>query len=120
MMKLPCALLATIAAVCVAAPAVAALGGDATSVESDRARMKGELRVTPGVDYDVHDIQTPSGTVIHEYVSAQGKVFAVWSCDERRHRWLSGRDARRRPGARHPSCSARPVPSPGGRPVASK
>src|SRR3974377_2420352 len=76
-MKLPCALLATIAAVCVAAPAVAALGGDATSVESDRARMKGELRVTPGVDYDVHDIQTPSGTVIHEYVSAQGKVFAV-------------------------------------------
>jgi hypothetical protein len=77
MMKLPCALLATIAAVCVSAPALAALGGDATSVESDRARMKGALRVAPGVDYDVHEIQTPSGTVIHEYVSAQGKVFAV-------------------------------------------
>ena len=77
MMKLCCALVGTLAAVCVSAPALAALGGDATSVEADRANMKGALRVTPGVDYDIHEIQTPAGAVIHEYVSAQGKVFAV-------------------------------------------
>jgi Protein of unknown function (DUF2844) len=77
MMKLSCALLGTLAAVCVSAPALAGLGGDAASVEADRASMQGALRVTPGVDYDVHEIQTPAGTVIHEYVSAQGQVFAV-------------------------------------------
>ncbi len=77
MMKLPRALLGIFAACCVAAPALAALGGDASSVESDRANMKGALRVTAGVDYSVHEIQAPSGMVIHEYVSAEGKVFAV-------------------------------------------
>ena len=77
MMKLSCALLGTLAAVSVSAPALAGLGGDATSVEADRANMKAAVRVTPFVDYDVHEIQTPAGTVIHEYVSAQGKVFAV-------------------------------------------
>ena len=77
MMKLPRAVLVTLTAVCISAPALAALGGDATTVESDRASMKAALRVTPGVDYDVHEIQTAGGTVIHEYVSAQGKVFAV-------------------------------------------
>ena len=77
MMKLPCALLASIAAVCVAAPARAALGGDVSSVESDRASMKGALRVTPAVEYSVHEIQTSAGLVIREYVSPQGQVFAV-------------------------------------------
>jgi hypothetical protein len=59
------------------APALAALGGDATSVEADRVSVKGALRVTPVADYAVHEIQTPSGLVIHEYLSASGKVFAV-------------------------------------------
>jgi hypothetical protein len=77
MMKLSCALLGTLAAVCVSAPALAGLGGDVTSVEADRASMKAALRVTPFVDYEVHEIQTPAGGVIHEYVSSQGKVFAV-------------------------------------------
>jgi len=58
-------------------PALAALGGDATSVEADRARVNGVLHVTPIADYAVHEIQTPSGLVIHEYLSASGKVFAV-------------------------------------------
>ena len=77
MVKLFCALLGTLAAACVSAPALAGLGGDASSVEADRASMKGVVRTTPFVDYDIHEIQTPTGTVIHEYVSAQGKVFAV-------------------------------------------
>ena len=77
MVKLSCALLGTLAAVCVSAPALAGLGEEASSVEADRASMQAALRVTPGVDYELHEIQTPAGTVIHEYVSAQGKVFAV-------------------------------------------
>ena len=59
----------------------AALGADVTSVENDRQRMKAELRVTtaPG-GYTVHEIQTPATTVVREYVSPSGRVFAVaWS-----------------------------------------
>src|ERR1700746_4202778 len=59
------------------APALAALGGDTASVQADRASMKGPLRVTPGIDYSVHEIQTSAGIVIREYASAQGQVFAV-------------------------------------------
>ena len=58
------------------APALAALGGDATSVEADRVRVAGVLNMTPVADYAVHEIRTPSGLVIHEYLAA-GKVFAV-------------------------------------------
>ena len=77
MRKLSHALLGALAAACVSAPALAVLGSDAPSVEADRASLKGATRVTPGVDYSVHEIQTPTGMVINEYVSAQGKVFAV-------------------------------------------
>ncbi len=76
MMKLPCALL-LMSAACVSAPALAALGGDASSVESDRASLKGVLSITPMVEYDLHEIRTASGVIIHEYVSPQGQVFAV-------------------------------------------
>jgi Protein of unknown function (DUF2844) len=59
-------------------PALAGLGGDATTVEADRASMKGQVRVTTAAaGYTVHEIQTPNGTVVHEYVSPAGKVFAV-------------------------------------------
>ena len=82
MMKLLCAPLCALAVVCISAPTFAALGGDASSVEADRASMKGALRVTPTVDYSLHEIQTSAGVVIHEYVSADGKVFAVsWRGD---------------------------------------
>ena len=77
MMKFVRAALCTLATVCLSAPALAALGGDTSSVEADRATMKGAVNVTPGVDYSVHEIQTPGGGVIREYVSAQDKVFAV-------------------------------------------
>ena len=77
MMKFPHTLLGTVAALCISAPALAALGGDAASVDADRVNMKATVRITPFVDYEIHAIQTPAGTVIHEYVSSQGKVFAV-------------------------------------------
>jgi Protein of unknown function (DUF2844) len=59
-------------------PALAALGGDVTSVEADRAHLKAtSLEVKPAEAYQVHPIQAPGGTVISEYVSSTGRVFAV-------------------------------------------
>jgi hypothetical protein len=66
-----------VAAVTVAAPAFAALGGDATSVQADLARMKGALRMTSTAVFTVHEITTESGVVVREYVSPGDKVFAV-------------------------------------------
>ena len=61
-------------------PAFAALGGDAASVDTDAAKMKGQARATAVGGYTVKEITLPSGTLVREYVSAEGKVFAVtWS-----------------------------------------
>jgi Protein of unknown function (DUF2844) len=72
-------LLASIALVMLALPfsASATLGESSTSTEVDRASMKATLRMLPAVKYTVHEIQTPSGTAVREYVSSAGTVFAV-------------------------------------------
>lgn len=59
-----------------ATPVSAALGGDTASVDADRARVKGALRVNSTSAYTVHEIES-NGTVVREYVAATGKVFAV-------------------------------------------
>ena len=61
----------------VAMPAFAALGEDAASIENDRVQMKGQSRLTSVAGYSVQEIQLPSGTIVREYVSPGGKVFAV-------------------------------------------
>jgi hypothetical protein len=66
-----------VVAATLAAPAFAALGGDATSVQADLVRMKGALRITSSAAFTVHEITTANGTVVREYVSAGDKVFAV-------------------------------------------
>jgi hypothetical protein len=58
-------------------PASASLGGRASSVESDRAQMNASHQVTQHDTYEVHEIEAPGGTVVDEYVSAAGTVFAV-------------------------------------------
>jgi hypothetical protein len=58
-------------------PAFGELGGDATSVQVDQARMKGTLRSLQKEAYAVHEITTSAGTLVREYVSPAGKVFAV-------------------------------------------
>jgi hypothetical protein len=58
-------------------PALAALGGDVTSVHQDQAQMKGTLKTSRAAAYTVHEIKDPSGTVVKEYVSPAGKVFAI-------------------------------------------
>jgi hypothetical protein len=60
-----------------ATPVFASLGGDATSVQADLARVKGSLRTTATTSYTVHEISTSFGTVVREYLSPSGKVFAV-------------------------------------------
>jgi len=56
----------------------AELGGDATTIEADRAHMNAVRRALPSAQqYTVHEIQTSAGTVVREYLSAGGKVFAV-------------------------------------------
>ena len=74
------ALLAGIALVTFGLPicALATLGESSTSTETDRVSMKAPvLRVLPAAKYTVHEIQTPSGIMVREYVSSAGAVFAV-------------------------------------------
>ncbi|MGA8539703.1 MAG: DUF2844 domain-containing protein [Terriglobales bacterium] len=59
-------------------PASAGLGDDASSVQADQLHMQGTLRTTQAQAYSVHEIQSPTGVVVREYVSpTTGKVFAV-------------------------------------------
>jgi hypothetical protein len=62
---------------CLSVPALAALGGDARSVEVDRAQLKGEVSVSTGAGFTVHEITLPTRTVIREYLSPAGTIFAV-------------------------------------------
>jgi hypothetical protein len=56
--------------------ALAVLGDNAASVLADQARMKGTLRSVDNRTNVMHEITTP-GTVVREYVSPAGAVFAV-------------------------------------------
>jgi hypothetical protein len=58
-------------------PASASLGGNVSSVESDRAQMNASVQVMQHDSYAIHEIQIPGGTVVDEYVSSEGNVFAV-------------------------------------------
>lgn len=58
-------------------PAFAALGGDLSSVQADQAHMKASLKTTTGQAYTVHEIKSAMGTIVREFVSADGRVFAV-------------------------------------------
>ena len=79
--KLTRTLLCALVMACSCVPALAALGGDVTSVEADRARLKGALYMrTPGA-YTIHEIQL-TGLLVREFVSPAGTVFGVtWQGD---------------------------------------
>jgi hypothetical protein len=60
------------------ATVLAALGGDAASVDADRVRMQGALmRIVRSDTYALHEMRSASGTMVREYVSTSGTVFAV-------------------------------------------
>jgi len=58
-------------------PAPAALGGKAASVQADQLHMNGTLRTAAVGQYTQYEIQLPSGTLVREYVSSAGVVFAI-------------------------------------------
>jgi Protein of unknown function (DUF2844) len=60
-----------------AAPVQASLGGNVASVESDRAQMNASIQVAQHDSFELHEMQASGGTVVDEYVSSDGKVFAV-------------------------------------------
>ncbi len=58
-------------------PGWASLGDTVQTIQSDQAHMKASLRSTQVDGYAVHELQSQSGTVVREYVSPAGQVFAV-------------------------------------------
>ena len=58
-------------------PAAATLGEDASSVSADQAQLQATLEIAAAAKFAVHRLQLPSGTVVKEYVSPAGMVFAV-------------------------------------------
>lgn len=61
-------------------PARAGLGQREASVQTDRLSLKGQLRARSAAGYTVQEITAATGTVVREYVSPAGVVFAVgWS-----------------------------------------
>jgi len=57
------------------------LGGDSSGIETDRMVMKAAHAVqktaSPAGSYTVHEITLPSGTLVRQYASPAGLVFAV-------------------------------------------
>src|SRR5947207_7700230 len=65
---------------CLALPtsAFASLGGTVSSVETDRVQMQSALvRIQRAGSYSVHELQSPTGTIIREYYGASGIVFGI-------------------------------------------
>jgi hypothetical protein len=63
--------------IALAFPAWASLGDNVTTVQADKARMKGTLRSVATEKYVKHEIQTPTGQTVREFVSPDGNVFGV-------------------------------------------
>lgn len=61
-------------------PARAGLGQAVESVQADGVSLKGQVRARSETGYSVEEITTATGTVVREFVSPSGMVFAVsWS-----------------------------------------
>lgn len=62
----------------ISVPASASLGGDLSSVQTDQVRMRGAvMQVANRNAYTVHEMRAESGTIVREFVSQTGTVFAV-------------------------------------------
>ena len=55
----------------------AGLGDTTASVSSDSHLLNASLRVASHGSYTVHEMQTPTGTIVREFVAPSGTVFAV-------------------------------------------
>jgi hypothetical protein len=70
-------LLVSLALLAAASPVLAELGGSADTVEADQQHMMAQRRALAATAYTVQEMSMPGGTVVREYVSAAGVVFAV-------------------------------------------
>ena len=62
----------------VSGSAHASLGGDMESVDADQSALNSTEQITASTDtYTVYTLKTSSGMMIREYLSLDGKVFAV-------------------------------------------
>ena len=59
------------------APAWAALGETVTSIAADSQKLKASPRIATRAAFSIHELTTPAGTVIREFVAPSGIVFAV-------------------------------------------
>jgi uncharacterized protein DUF2844 len=55
----------------------AALGEGADSIVADQQAIGGKIKTIPNPSYTTNEIIMPSGTLVREYVSPGGRVFAV-------------------------------------------
>jgi hypothetical protein len=55
----------------------AALGENESTIAAEQAQMNATRRVTRTDTHAVHEMQTPAGHVIREYVSPTGTVFGI-------------------------------------------
>jgi hypothetical protein len=60
-----------------AADAHATLGGDVASVAANHQRLGGARQVQKLASGERHELQLPSGIVVHEYVAPGGAVYAI-------------------------------------------
>ena len=58
-------------------PAFGTLGENVSSVSADQAHLKATVRVIARQFYSVHEMRTPVGTLVRQYVSPSGMVFGV-------------------------------------------
>jgi len=70
-------LFANLLMVMAALPALASLGKSVDSVAADQRHMNGQIRATAQAGYTVHEISSPYGEKIKEFVSPSGTVFGV-------------------------------------------
>ncbi len=77
MKRILLAFAAALVALAMPLSAQASLGGDVASVHADQAHLQGTLRSTTTSAYTVQELKEPTGAVVREYVSPEGKVFAV-------------------------------------------
>jgi hypothetical protein len=73
-------LAAIVATGLLSAGAHAELGGAPTTVQTDARALSGAITVEHAANFDRHQITQADGSVVREYVSPRGTVFAVaWS-----------------------------------------
>jgi hypothetical protein len=57
--------------------AFAALGAHVDSIQADQAHLQAQLTVIAKDGFKIHELTSNFGTVVREYVSPEGTVFAV-------------------------------------------